>query len=82
MVTSIAAHQHREAARECHDGVPLQLFEFLMVAVDNLSSVPTIVICFVLAFTKNRRVHGFLAPMVLVVVFVDILLINRILGSG
>ena len=136
MVTSIAAHQPREAASErVHDGVPLQLFEFLMVLMsiivglgiaalltgvaDLLRARRVTVVYWVHAMlvmiiflalaqvwweswslrtapewtfvgllmmlaspTRNRRVHGFLAPMLLVVLFLDIVLINRILGSG
>ena len=60
---------------------PIVFGETLLV-VDNLSSLPTILICVSLALTNNRRAHALLAPSLLVVVFLDIVLINRIIGAG
>lgn len=48
----------------------------------NLSGIPMIGICLVLAISKNRRVHAVLGPIVLVMVFLDTVLANPAISTG
>jgi len=48
----------------------------------NLSGIPMIVICTVLALSKNRRVHSILAPLILVLVVLDTVLANPAISGG
>ncbi len=49
---------------------------------DNLSTVPTVLICLTLAVSTRRRVHEILVPTLMVMVFLDIVVINRLIGAG
>jgi len=48
--------------------------------VGNLATVPTLLICFVLASTQSRRVHALLVPGLFVVIFLDTVLVTAILA--
>ena len=48
--------------------------------VGNLASVPTLLICLVLAVSRNRRLHTLLVPALFPVIVLDIVLITRILS--
>jgi hypothetical protein len=47
----------------------------------NMSGFPTIAFCVVLAASKNRRIHGLLAPLVLALVLLDTWLVNPIIST-
>lgn len=47
----------------------------------NISGLPTIALCVVLAVSTNRRVHAILAPMVLTLVLLDTWLVNPIISA-
>ena len=48
--------------------------------VGNLASVPTLLICLVLAVSRNRRLHTLLVPALFPIIVLDIVLITRILS--
>jgi len=48
----------------------------------NLSGFPMIAICLVLVYSRNHRVHSVLAPMILVLVFLDTWLVNPALTAN
>lgn len=48
----------------------------------NLSGIPMVAFCIVLAASKNRRVHSVLGPMVIVMVLLDTILANPAISSG
>jgi hypothetical protein len=55
------------------------VFGSSLLEVANLASIPTLLICLVLAATRDRWIHGVLVPALLVVVFLDTVLITAIL---
>jgi hypothetical protein len=48
----------------------------------NISGIPMIVICTVLAISKSRLVHSILAPFIIVLVVLDTWLANPTISSG
>jgi len=50
--------------------------------VSNLSGMPMIAICIVLASSKSPRVHTVLAPLILIILILDTLLANPAISSG
>jgi len=48
----------------------------------NLSGIPTIVLCVILAVSKNRRIHAFVAPLVLALLVLDTWLANPTISAG
>lgn len=42
----------------------------------NISGIPMVAFCLVLATSKNRRVHGLLGPLIIVMVLLDTILAN------
>ncbi len=48
--------------------------------VGNLATIPTLLICLVLASTKDRRIHGVLVPSIFGVIWLDTILITTILS--
>ena len=50
--------------------------------IGNAATVPTVLICLLMARTQNRRLHAILVPTLVVVILLDSVLITRVLGSG
>lgn len=48
----------------------------------NISGIPMIGLCVILALSKNRRVHGVVGPVVIVIVLLDTILANPAISSG
>lgn len=48
----------------------------------NLSGIPMIALCLILAFSKNRRVHAVLGPIIIVMVLLDTVLANPAITAG
>jgi len=48
----------------------------------NLSGIPMIGICLVLTFSKNRRVHAVLGPIIILMVLLDTVLANPAISTG
>jgi hypothetical protein len=48
----------------------------------NISGIPMLVICFVLAVSRNRRVHSILGPIVILMVLLDTILVNPAISAG
>lgn len=48
----------------------------------NLSGIPMIAICLVMAISKNRRTHWVLGPIVLLIVLLDTILANPAISTG
>ena len=48
----------------------------------NLSGIPMIVICGILAISKNRRVHAVLGPIIILMVLLDTVLANPAISAG
>jgi hypothetical protein len=46
----------------------------------NVATIPTLVICLVLASTRRRFAHALLVPALVVVLVLDTVLVNRVLG--
>ena len=46
----------------------------------NLASVPTVILCLVLASTRNRRVHTVAVPAFLILILLDTILITGVQG--
>ena len=53
-----------------------------LLSLDHLSSLPTLLICLFLGFTQKRPVHAVLVPTLVLLVFLDVVLINRIIDVG
>ena len=51
-----------------------------LLTMDNLATVPTLAFCLVLAATRRTRVHSVLVPAIVLIILLDTLLINRVLG--
>ena len=47
----------------------------------NLSGIPMVVLCFVLAASKNRRVHAVIAPIIILMVPLDTILANPAISA-
>ena len=58
------------------------VFHYQILHPANLSGIPMILICVVLARSTDRRVHAVLAPAVLVLVLLDTILSNPVISSG
>ena len=48
----------------------------------NISGIPMVVFCFVLASSKNRRVHSVLGPIIILLVLLDTILANPAISAG
>jgi hypothetical protein len=48
----------------------------------NLSGIPMVVLCFVLAASDNRRVHSVLVPIIILLVLLDTILANPAITAG
>ena len=48
----------------------------------NLSGIPMIILCGVLAISKRRRVHAVLGPIIIVMVLLDTILANPAISTG
>lgn len=48
----------------------------------NLSGIPLVAICLVLAYSKNRRAHAVLVPVTLVMVLLDTILATPVISAG
>jgi hypothetical protein len=48
----------------------------------NLSGIPMIAICLFLAFSKNRRAHSVLGPIVILIVLLDTVLANPAISAS
>lgn len=48
----------------------------------NISGIPMVVLCTVLAASKNRRVHGVIGPIIIVMVLLDTILANPAISTG
>ncbi|MCJ7627144.1 MAG: hypothetical protein MUO50_02035 [Longimicrobiales bacterium] len=48
----------------------------------NISGIPMLVFCFVLAGSKNRRVHSVLGPIIIMMVLLDTILANPAISTG
>ncbi len=48
----------------------------------NLSGIPMILLCAVLVYSKRRRVHSLVAPIVLVIVILDTILANPSISAN
>jgi len=48
----------------------------------NLSGIPMIIICAILATSRNRKTHSILAPTILVLVILDTVLANPAISGG
>jgi hypothetical protein len=49
--------------------------------LSNLSGIPMVAMCTVLAISKNSRVHSILAPLVLIMVMLDTILVNPAISA-
>lgn len=50
-----------------------------LLEVGNVATIPTVLICFILASTRDRRIHGVLVPAIFGVVWLDTVLITTML---
>lgn len=50
--------------------------------IANISGIPMLAFCFVLATSKNRRVHSVLGPIIIVMVLLDTILANPAISTG
>jgi hypothetical protein len=48
----------------------------------NLSGIPMVAFCFVLAASKSRRVHSVLGPIIVLMVLLDTILANPAISAG
>ena len=48
----------------------------------NISGIPMVVLCLVLAASKNRRIHSVLGPIIILMVLLDTILANPAISSG
>jgi len=48
----------------------------------NISGIPMVAICLVLATSKNRRTHWFLGPIIILIVLLDTILANPEISIG
>lgn len=48
----------------------------------NISGIPMVMLCAVLAASKSRRVHSVLAPIIILMVLLDTILANPAISSG
>jgi hypothetical protein len=48
----------------------------------NLSGIPMIIICTVLATSRNQKTHSILAPVILILVILDTILANPAISGG
>lgn len=58
---------------------PLAFGDALWV-IDNVSGIPVLVVCAILAFTRNRTAHRLLVPVVLASVLLDTLTFSHSIG--
>lgn len=50
--------------------------------LSNLSGIPTVAICVVLASSKSPRVHSVLAPLIVILLVLDTLLAGAAISTG
>jgi hypothetical protein len=48
----------------------------------NISGIPMLFMCGVLAMSKNRRVHSVLGPVIILMVLLDTILVNPAISAG
>jgi len=48
----------------------------------NISGIPMLILCSILAVSNNRRVHSILCPLVLLMVILDTVLPNPVISAG
>lgn len=48
----------------------------------NISGIPMVALCFVLAASRNRRVHAILGPVIILIVILDTVLANPAITAG
>jgi hypothetical protein len=48
--------------------------------VANLASIPMVIVCLILASTRDRRVHTVLVPAILILIWLDTILITGVQG--
>lgn len=58
------------------------VFDEPVLHIANISGIPMIAICLVLATTKKRPVHWVFGPMILVLVLLDTVLANPAIATG
>ncbi len=55
-------------------------FGMPLLVWDNVSSLPMLALCMVLATSRSKRIHDLLAPLVIVIIALDTLLITYLLS--
>jgi hypothetical protein len=50
--------------------------------VANISGIPMVILCVVLAVSENRRVHSVLGPLIILMVLLDTILANPAISTG
>lgn len=62
--------------------VPPLVFGYPVFHMANITGIPMLALCTVLAVSKNRRAHSILAPLIMLMVFLDTVLANPAISSG
>lgn len=62
--------------------VPPFVFGYEVLHPSNLSGIPMIVLCGILATSKNSRVHALLGPVIILMVILDTVLANPAISAG
>jgi hypothetical protein len=62
--------------------VPPLIFGYRLFHPANVSGIPMLVFCGILAASRSRRVHGVLAPIIMLMVVLDTILANPAISSG
>jgi hypothetical protein len=62
--------------------VPPLVFGYRILHPANLSGIPMLVICVILASSKSHRVHALLAPLVMLLVVLDTIITNPAISAG
>ena len=55
--------------------------ESRLFIVDNLSAIPILAICLVLAISKNRLIHQLFMILIILIILLDVLLINFLISN-
>ena len=58
------------------------VFRYPVFHPANLSGIPLVVFCFVLAASKSRRIHSVLVPVILLMVLLDTILATPVISAG
>jgi hypothetical protein len=58
------------------------LFGYPVFHPANLSGIPMVALCLFLATSKNRRVHGVLVPLIILMVLLDTILATPVISTG